>query len=240
MIPQLRAEFRKLITVRSTYIVSILALLLSGFVAFWVFGYKGDISSESLVSNAIQSTAMASSVFIAVIGILLVAHEYRYNTIMYTLTASNSRTKVLLAKLAVMTGYAVAFMLFAAAFAAALSMLGAHMGHLHVVSQHVEFLDVMWRMLFYVLGYMWAGMLITVVVRHVVGAVVTILVVPTTVESLLRLFLKENAKYLPFTSLEQVSATTGTAAGKAALIFGLYLLAGGALAWWIFEHRDAN
>ena len=40
MMPALKAEFRKLLTVRSTYVISLIFLLFAGFLAFYVDAFK--------------------------------------------------------------------------------------------------------------------------------------------------------------------------------------------------------
>ncbi|MEK7153194.1 MAG: ABC transporter permease, partial [Patescibacteria group bacterium] len=104
----LRSEYRKLFTIRSTYIISGLALLLVGFISFWVMGYKGASDNPHLLMDAATMTGQAISLFMTILAILLITHEYRYNTIMYTLTSSNRRSKALLSKAIVVSVYVVA------------------------------------------------------------------------------------------------------------------------------------
>src|SRR5256885_8959719 len=104
MIPALRSEFKKLLSVRSTYVLSLFFLLLISFLAFYVDGFKNvptettsalDHARASLfVAGNITQIANVISVAGGLIGLLLLTHEYRYNTIVYTITASNSRNKV--------------------------------------------------------------------------------------------------------------------------------------------------
>jgi ABC-type transport system involved in multi-copper enzyme maturation permease subunit len=240
MLPLLRAELRKLTTVRSTYLLAALGLVLMGFLAFWVLGYRSPLGSPFIVMEAVKNATMAISVFLSVIAILLVAHEYRFNTIMYTLTASNSRSKVLLAKVLTVFVLTVLFTLFAIGVTAALALLGANLGRDFVAAQEFHYVDVIWRTLFYIVGSVMSALLIAVLFRHVVGAIVTYLIVPTTIEGLLGLLLKENTKYLPFSSLEQVNTGSLLSPGKAALIFSAYLVVGWIVAWVLFLRRDAN
>src|ERR1700733_14101281 len=100
MIPALKAEFRKLWTVRSTYLILAFVLVIAIFFGFYVSGWKidkGALHDPGTLALDVTSAISAVSVFASLIGVLLVTHEYRFNTIMYTLTASNSRSKVLLA-----------------------------------------------------------------------------------------------------------------------------------------------
>ena len=109
MIPTLRSEFRKLFTVRSTYVVSALALVLTIAIAFYGIGYKSghSLGASGLHDAALNGIAIVG-VFVGILAILLICHEYRYNTIAYTLTTANNRLKVLLAKLIVVTVFAAA------------------------------------------------------------------------------------------------------------------------------------
>jgi hypothetical protein len=45
-----------------------------------------DLLSPTALSGDITFVISGMSVFVALIAILLLTHEYRYNTIMYTLT----------------------------------------------------------------------------------------------------------------------------------------------------------
>jgi ABC-type transport system involved in multi-copper enzyme maturation permease subunit len=242
MMPLLRAEVRKLFTIRSTYVILSVGLLLVGFVSFWVFGVKEEAALPSERLQEIAATAaVIIATFIAITAVLMVAHEYRYNTIMYTLTSANSRSKVLLAKILVASGYVLVTTLFVMLYAMLLCWLGYSVvgGH-DMGAQHIDYWGYIWRSLFFVWGYTMVGMLVAVLFRHVVGAIVVLLIVPTTVEGLLGLVLKENVKYLPFSSLEQVHTGSTLDPGKAALVFGGYLLVGYAIAWYLFLKRDAN
>jgi ABC-type transport system involved in multi-copper enzyme maturation permease subunit len=248
MMPLLRAEFRKLMTIRSTYILLGVATLIVGFLAFWITGHNSQGTSSNILSSAATDTAGGVAVFLAIISILLVTHEYRYNTIMYTLTAANSRSKVLAAKLLVMLAFATVATLAFMVFAVFMAWLGVVTGGDSMMHQYIYIWDIVWRSLFYSLAWVAVGMLFGLLFRHIVGAIIVLFIVPSTVEGLLSLLLKENSKYLPFMSLEQVMSPAGASmngitamgAGKAALLFSVYLVAGWAIAWFLFLKRDAN
>src|SRR5262249_37402976 len=128
MIGALKAEFRKLLTVRSTYFVTLVIIVLTCLFTYAAtspefiedLNYKPtaqqkaehvpgplikskNLHSDKLRSNILESTGAAMP--IAVVVLLLMAHEFRYNTITYTLTSSNSRSRVLLAKIIVGLAY---------------------------------------------------------------------------------------------------------------------------------------
>lgn len=240
MLPVIRAEARKLLTVRSTYILSGIAFLLTALLTFWIFGYKAPATSPHIFMEAVETGSAAIAVFVAIIGILLITHEYRYNTIMYTLTASNSRTKVLLAKALVYAGFVAVFTLFIMLASALFSWIGLSMGHDYAAAQEFYYWDTIWRGLVYVLLYSSAALMFGFLFRHVVGAIAVFMIVPSTLEGLLGMLLKDNTKYLPFTALEQIHTGSMLKPLSAAVLFGAYLAGGWIIAWILFLRRDAN
>src|SRR5579875_3621494 len=110
MIASIKAELRKLLTVRSTYFISIIALIIVILVAGWGNGFRADTSSlrsSSFLASQATNAVLFDGILIAIIGLLLLGHEYRYNTILYTLTSSKSRVKSLLAKVIVVSIFAL-------------------------------------------------------------------------------------------------------------------------------------
>ena len=90
MFASLKAELRKLLTVRSTYIITALAFALVTFYAFYIEGFKADaarLHNPGLLASEVTGAVMTVAIFGALIGVLLMAHEYRYSTIVYTLTS---------------------------------------------------------------------------------------------------------------------------------------------------------
>lgn len=241
MTPALRAEFRKLLTVRSTYIISILALVLVGFVSFYVEGFRSMVSNPDWLSATLGGVSSTIGIFVAIVAILLITHEYRHNTIMYTLTIANSRTKVLLAKLIAMSSFAVVFAAVTCGFAILAYCIGVSLAPkegVELVAPNFYWDDV-FRLLYFVVAYTLLALVLGFILRHVVGAIASLFIVPT-VEVLLALVLKGNAKYLPFTALEQVHTQAMWSAGKAALLFTVYLVVAWLVAWYLFRRRDAN
>jgi hypothetical protein len=123
-----------------------------------------------------------------------------------------------------------------------LAELGWHLKGLSVVPQSLPVWDLAWRAIFYGWGYSMFALLLAMIIRNQVGAIITILFVPGTIESLLGLLLHENTKYLPFTALNSVlnNMPNMLAAGKAALLVSAYLLATAIIAAILFQKRDAN
>jgi ABC-type transport system involved in multi-copper enzyme maturation permease subunit len=244
----LKSEYKKLVTVRSTYFIIAICIILLIIFAFIVNGYqisKADSLDPMRLSGDITGAVSVLSLFASIIGALLITHEYRYNTIMYTLTASNSRSRVLFSKIIVMTGFAVVFMAFFMTLSPLLTILGAHLHHIQLAPQTIYYKDVIWKGLLYGWGYVMAGLLFGFLIRNVIGTIVTLLLFPTAVESLLGELLKHYSVYMPFTALTEVIGTRGDlpyviSAAKGATIFLIYLIVGWLVAWYLFLHRDAN
>jgi ABC-type transport system involved in multi-copper enzyme maturation permease subunit len=242
----LKAEFRKLFFTRSTYALIFVVLAVNGFIAFFVDGIRADTGSLQSANTLFESTLGAANftgIFVAVIGALLIAHEYRYHTIAYTLTAANSRSKVLLAKASTLLAFTFGLTVIVCVLSGVLFYIGvAQSANPYVlVQQHTPLWDLAWRCLFFTGGYAIAGVIIAEITRSTVGAIATLLLVPSTIELVLTLLLKNNAVYLPFTALSNIVDTHGKLApGKAALVFTGYLVVAGALAWVSFTRRDAS
>jgi ABC-type transport system involved in multi-copper enzyme maturation permease subunit len=160
---------------------------------------------------------------------------------MYTLTASNSRTKVLLAKILTISSYAVVFALLVGIISPIASYLGVHAHGHTLVPQTLHYGELVWRSLFYGWGFAMAGLLFATLIRSQIGSIAALFVVPGLVEQLLTLLLKEKAVYLPFTAIDAVlNANPKLSFAHAALVFAGYLAVGWIAAWVLFVKRDAN
>lgn len=251
MIQAIKTEFRKLLTVRSTYVFTLLVIVAVMLIAFFLEGWNlnpSELRDPGQLASDVTG-ALTLSIFGAVVAILLVTHEYRYNTIMYTLTSSNSRSKVLLSKFVVISWYALFLSAIIAVLSPVMSYLGIH-AHGHMLSpQTLHYFSLAWRSLFYGWGYAMAGLLLAFLTRNQVASIVSLFAIPTIVEQLLGfLLLKHNAVYMPFAALDQVigngpssgPTSSNLSAGKAALVYCVYLLVGGIVAYILFMKRDAN
>lgn len=253
MIASLRAEFRKLLTVRSTYVILGIALLAMLFFAFYINGFRAEpkllLNPKHLAQESTQAMN-ALAFFFSLVGLLLLAHEYRYNTIMYTLTASNSRSRTLFAKVIAVSCFALLASLLTAILAPALAWLGVQLAGHQLAPQIIPLGDTLWRCLFFGWGYAMIALLLITLMRNQIGAIVTLFMVPITAEPLLSLLLKTKTVYLPFMSLSQVLAIPGVDAAPqgsgsltplhGAMVFSLYLVVGWIVAWVLFLRRDAN
>jgi ABC-2 type transport system permease protein len=249
MTTNLKAELRKVFSIRSTYVILAFVLLIELLFAFYGSGWRinaQDLHNPMTLNSDVTAAVSTVSIFVALIAALLVTHEYRYNTIMYSLTLSRRRSRVLLAKILVISAFAVVFTLAAAALSPLLADLGAHAHHLHFVPQKFYYGTLLWHSLFFGWGYAMAGLLIATLIRNQIGAIVTLFIAPTTVEGVLSLLLKKNTVYLPFSALHTVIGQGMTTYRNAitplhaAMVFTAYLLVGWIIAWILFLKRDAN
>jgi ABC-2 type transport system permease protein len=243
-----KSELKKLLTVRSTYYLLAIVFLLISFLSFYIAGWhlhRVNLLSPTALSGDITMAIGGVSIFVALIAVLLMTHEYRYNTIMYTLTLSNNRNKVMLAKILVITGLAIVFTLFFATYSPLIALLGIHVHHLHLVHQTLHYWNLLWRCLFFGWGYAMVGLVIAALIRNQVGAIITLFIIPTVVEGILQQLLNNNVVYLPFSALHQVIGTgrnfnSQLSSIHAAMVFMGYLIIAWVLAWVLFLRRDAE
>lgn len=250
MIAEIKAEIRKLFTVRSTYILAFAGLALTVLFAFYFEGWRGLTGSPAselaptALKEIVANGAGMGAVFASIIAILFMAHEYSYNTIAYTLTLTARRTKVLLSKLLVIGIFGVLFGLLSVAVAVGGYYFGLSLRDAVLPAQEFDVWSQLGRIVFYYAGYALLGLLIATIVRSVVGAIVTLLLYSMTVEPLVGLFLKENAKYLPVTALDSTVGASQSmhvlTPGAAIVVSTLYLAVGAAIMWALFVRRDAS
>lgn len=262
MKPALKSEFKKLFSVRSTYgwMLAALVFLLIG--AFYADGYKNSANIASgidkgtlFIAATLAHLPNIIALFGGLIAILLITHEYRHNTIIYTLTASNSRTKVLLSKILTIFSFTFIYSVLYTAIAVGLIYAGAALAHHNIPHQDINYLTFFSKTLFMVEGYALASLLFGTIIRNQVGAIAALLILPGTLESLLSLVLKSKSVYLPFTALAQVTQppvipgthpvrdlpSTGSLTPiKGAIVFLIYLVIGWLVGWYLFMRRDAN
>ena len=247
MMQSLKAEYRKLFTVRSTYVILLIVLVLMIFFGFFISGWRidsSDLHNSGTLAGDVTGAVGTVSLFLALIATLLMTHEYRYNTIMHTLTLSNSRSRTLLAKILILSSIAVIFTVVVGVLAPLLAVAGIHAHHLKLVPQTLHFGDLLWRCLLFGWGYTMTGLLLATLIRNQIGALLTLFIVPGTVEALAGLILKKNVVYLPFSALESVignSRYSGSITNiHAAMVFMAYFIVGWIVAWSLFLSRDAN
>ena len=264
MMNLLRADFKKLLSVRSTYGVLLVALALIGVGAFYGEGFK-DVANtvpgpaaSIFLAGTITKFSTFISIFAGITALLLLAHEYRYNTITYSLTATNSRSKFLTAKIITVFIYTLIFATVLSAYGLVMTVLGTHFSHHVLPHQDINYLTYAAKSIYDAEGYALAALVFVALIRNLVGAFAAFLLVPGPVEGLLSLLLRQNANYLPFTALSEVvqppvialknvppahmsdNSLNAFSAVKGAWVFLIYLVIGWAVAWYLFLKRDAT
>jgi ABC-2 type transport system permease protein len=248
MLATLKSEFRKLLTIRSTYILTSLVIVAVGLIAYFLLGREQEAigaTNPSFLYDAMYTSLAFFATFSTIVAILHMTHEYRYSTIGYTLTASRSRVRVIAAKAIVLVSYALIGGAIVAVLGALLAKAGAESNGIALAAQTVDLWTIVWQLGAYVVGYTLVGLLLGMLVRSVVGAIVIFFTFPIA-EQMLTLLLKENTKYLPFHSLDSIAATaqfqvSGALTHPAALgVFSLYFAVIGLIAIVLFVRRDAN
>jgi len=268
MMPTIKAEFKKIFTTRSTYLLILIALVIIGIFSVYGEGFKDSAnllnSSHNhpikaqlplFIAGTITQIATFVGIFGGIIALLLITHEYRYNTITYTLTISNSRTKVLFSKVAAVLGFVFVYSVVMTAIGVGLIYVGLALSHNVMPHQDINYLTYLAKSVFYAEGYALAALLLGVLIRNQVGAFAALFVIPGPVEGLLSLMLRADSVYLPFMALSQVvqapiimnghpahpnNDTGYLSAPKGALVFLVYLVVGWAVAWYLFLRRDAT
>lgn len=243
MISSFKAEFRKLLTVRSTYAITLAVLALIGLIATLTAYKDAPKFGAGNLQGAILNGIGIAEVLGGIVAILLITHEYRYNLIDYSLTITNRRIKLVIAKLMTMTCYSVVLTLMAVVAAWGFTLLGVHLKGVAIVPQHLEVVSVICKSLAYVTGGIWAGLLFGFLFRSVVMAIVVYFVVPTMVEPLLHTLLKVSSNYLPFSAQNQITMPHAKGMFSPLASFGVflaYLAAGWVVALILFYRRDAN
>lgn len=248
---QIKAEFRKLFSVRSTYILTILAWLVAIVMSF-IVGYKGNnYLNPSAVQDSIFGVLRFVGLISAIVSILLLAHEYRYNTINYSFTLGNSRSRVLASKFIVLSVYSIVLGLVSVFIVLGCFHFGvAARGH-QLVPQVFNVIGttgnywpgLLLQSAFYVWGMSLAALIVTALLRNLVASIAFIFVFPG-LENLTSLISKTLTSYMPFTDLGAVlkldRGEIGFSAGKSMIIFLIYLAVFSFIAWRLFLKRDAN
>lgn len=300
MFALLKSEIRKLLTVRSTYILIAIALALTVLINYLgtsptkyeepvdqkivqmtdEFGnevsypdpdvpvtYKTvvtrDLPKEELVMN-LQESVPIIVIFVSIVLILLMAHEYRYNIINHTLTIANRRSKVLGAKILVGSMFTVLVTLLGIAVALGTSYLAIQVKDLNLPTQDYDWFYITLRHTVYSLGYALFCLGVAALVRNLTAGIAAAFVLPT-IDSIAGFLMAsrdlEPTKMLPFSALDRfgnvaadvgrtnadlaekfngmVSSQPATVVGSLA-VFCAYFAGLWLVTWLLFLKRDAS
>lgn len=136
----LASELRKLRTIRTPYVLLLGTAVISGSAAAGFVGSGSVDRADDDPALALGQGASFGTLFVAVLGILIVTNEYRHGTIMTTFLAEPHRVRVLLAKLvaAAIAGVVFAVTALAATAAVALPWLAGRGESLQLDGQVLE------------------------------------------------------------------------------------------------------
>jgi hypothetical protein len=180
-------EWRRIISVRSTYWFSGMAIVFPALIALAIAlsfsstdltasGIATFFQASTLVVTAGGSVVIVpvvSAAFCAVIGAMSFGHEYRYGTVRQTLIALPDRATEFIAKLAVLVCWLLVLMCTVALLDMAIGWLflsGFHLGGSNV-RPIVDFI-------LYNVGFGIAGFSLAAIFRNLAGALVAVLVYP--------------------------------------------------------------
>jgi len=247
-------------TIRSTYWLVGLALLLGALVAVALaLATRDEPVDAALVAVGVTGGSQFSplpfaAVLVGILGVFATGHEFRHGTVQPSLLALPRRSALVAAKLVVVAlvgaGAAVAGLV--------LNWVVTVVSRGAVVSLPDG--EILLGYLVFVVLWGWLGAALALLFRNIPGALVVLLVVPLVVEPLISAlslvpaldWLSDVVPYLPFsagTSLvtvvdvgEATEAAGGTAAlgrWEGGLVFAGAVGAVLAASWVLFERRDA-
>lgn len=200
------AEVRKLTSVRTTWVLTLVGMALvalSAGVFVFAEGLMGAFTGTDAEMGAVMDQIGGQSVIVVVVAILIMTTEFRHGTIGRTLQLVPSRTRVLVSKLVAGVLYAVVF------FVLGLVVVAIVLGiALAVKDVSIEFGSEVWTSVWQGpagLGLSAAlGVAIGSLLRSQVVAITVTLVWLFVAESLVNVWLPEIARWLPFQVLNAV------------------------------------
>jgi ABC-type transport system involved in multi-copper enzyme maturation permease subunit len=257
----LRFETVRVGTIRSTYLVGLLGLLLCGLVALGLgLDLRGSDLSAAPVTLLIAAggESLPFSVMgfaVAIIGVFATGHEYRYGTILPTLTAMPRRSSLLAAKIMIVAAVSAAAALAAVAFNLLVGRLTLGAPLPPLVESPIPAVLAGYIVLVMLHGIL--GAALGQLTRGITAAIVFVLITPLLIEPVITVLAQVEAlswlgdvvPYLPFTAgMRLVSAGMTEAGPEAGMLLGRWeggaVFAGFialllAVAWLRFERRDA-
>lgn len=260
MTDALRFESVRVTTIRSTYLIALVGLLLCGLVALGL-GLESRRVGISIPGSTLLLTAGGESLpfsvmgfAVSMIGVLASGHEYRYGTIVPTLTAMPRRSALLAAKVLVVAAASAAAALATIAFCWLVGTL-TFGGPLPLVERPIPIVLAGYTVLVMLHGIL--GVALGQLTRGITAAIVIVLIIPLLIEPVISAlagiealgWLRDIVPYLPFTAGMRL-VTAGLAEGSQDGVTLLARWEGGAMfagfialllaaAFLRFERRDA-
>lgn len=258
-------EWQRIRTVRSTYWLTALALVLSGAVAGLIAGFSRDNGLDDemigiVLTGGTQFIPLPfAPLFMGIIGAFAFGHEYRHNLILSTLTAIPRRVNLVIAKVIILAVWALVV-----AVVSILINWGLATG---LTGERLPLVDdptgpALLAYIGYVVLWAMLGLAVGMLVRNLPATLVVLMLVPLIVEptvvaliSFIDAFesLRPATPYFPFTAgngmIATVSAEGGAfggtvvanqpSRGVSALTFTAWIAAVLLPAWALFHKRDA-
>lgn len=226
MIQALRYEWRRIITLRSTWWLSGLSVLVGvGFTFFMAMvlrlsadsGIHGELEGDAArwyLDAAMTQFSNIDPMFyllayvVAIIGILAWGHEYRHGMIRATLTAVPQRWAVWTAKYLVLAGWVTVTVVLTCVCSLVVALLW--FSGLDVEYDVGYLVVAIFKRVVYAVLLTWLVMSVTVLIRHQTFALVLLYLWPLGIENMLRLVLGiatavtgdegafEKSRFLPF------------------------------------------
>jgi ABC-2 type transport system permease protein len=262
MLDALRYEWTRLTTLRSTYWLTGIGVLCALAIPVIAGIAVSDQPLDQITTAAGLNGGAAFgipflAVFMAIIGIFSTGHEYRHGTIQPTLTALPQRSRLILAKILVVSVVTVAVTVFSVALnALTLLVFWGDVPGLFEDPLRSALLGYVVYTLIYTLSGLGLGLLF----RGVPSALVVIFLAPLIIENLIfglsflpaADWLVPVVRFLPFSSgarLMQVDMTEMTGPGMpdfdyfgrwgSGAVFAIFAAVIITAAWTLFKKRDA-
>ncbi|GAA2267915.1 hypothetical protein GCM10009853_021480 [Glycomyces scopariae] len=261
MLDALRFEWTRLLTLRSTYwLIGVGLLVTTGVAVLLGVAGRNDPINAEVVWIALNGAAGFGlpflAVFMAIIGIFACGHEYRHGTIQPTLTSLPQRNRLIVAKLVVVL---------TTTLVVTLAQMAINLGVVYVVWGEAPGLfedplgTSMIGYVLYVLLYVLVGFGLGLLFRGVPSALVVIFLMPLIIENMIfglstipaLDWLVPVVKFLPFTDGARMMELAAPNFGPEMPDFDLFSrwAAGGVFAafaaliltaaWVLFKKRDA-
>lgn len=240
----LKAEWIKLSSLRSNWVIAGLTAGVGGFVTWAIATYAtGDAFT---VAEVFTIATVFTAVFAAIGGILSFTSESQHGTLAPSLTAQPARAVIAGAKTIVAAGYGA----FLGTIGLAAGYLGAYLGPIATGDTSSMLSTSLWAIGFAALASV-LGLGLGMIARVSTAAVSGLLVWWLVVENLVGVFLAERyARFMPFNAgngmIGAADGPEGAVSGLAltatenALVFGGYAAAALALGTVLLYRRDSN
>jgi len=246
MIPALKYEWRRLWSIRATYVVSVAYLGLVGLVAGLPIFLEKPVQSISWKALYSTPAFILCAVVISVIAAQTFGHEYRYGLIRLTLSEFPNREVVILAKTTILTVYLLGMTVLAWAvlgLIGALAPQGALLKGATDVSPSGASVSGLWVVPVFTIGYCIFAMSVTMITRNLPLGITVPLLLAAFVEQLLRALLTLVNSHLGWftNNLPMTNAMSWVNGGDGhhGVVFGCWVLGVFAVGSAVFIKRDA-